>query len=362
MAAEEPNEGIFAGIRKEMQRASLRARNGIKWAAGAEFAPLHPTPSDLIWREGKAQMRHYRRDSPPRFGPPVIVFVGLVGQSYVFDLYKGGSLVELLIAAGFDTYVMDWGTADELDSGNTLETYMKHYLPQALEAVADVSDYNEFNFFCYCMGGVMMVHALAGRAPLRPNCVVALASPFDWRHLGATIDALRVGGLEVDDILDETGNVPGPLLVQAFKRLKPTSSLVNYANLWQNLWNDRYVEGYQAIGRYLTGHGPMPGALTRQIVQQWMRDNAFMSDTLRFAGRRARLSSVRGRFLAVIAEKDDIAPAAATTVIEDILPQAKVELLKVNAGHVSLFVGREAVKIVMPQVIKWIQDQSEETE
>ncbi len=263
--ATEPNErGAGAGVREHLHRNLLRARNGIKWLAGTEFAPEHPTQSDVIWRGGKAEMRHYRRDSPPRLGPPVVAFLGLVGRSNIFDLYKGGSIVQMLMDWGFDAYVMDWGVADELDSPNTLETYMGHYLPQALKAVAEVSGYDNVHFLTYCMGGAMLVHGLAGKVPVSARSVVTIAAPFDLRHLGATFDAIREGKIKPEDLLDDTGNVPGPLLVKSFKRRKPTYALVAGANLWENLWNEQYLEGYQAIGRYLSSYPPLAGALLRQ--------------------------------------------------------------------------------------------------
>ena len=362
MASEQDEGGVLAGLFKEIQRASVRTRNGIKLLGGTEFSPVHPTPSDVIWREGKAEMRHYRRESPPRFGPPVVALLGLVGQSYVFDLYKGGSIVQMLMDWGFDAYVMDWGVADELDSENTLETYLQHYLPRALAAVAEVSGYDDVNFFAYCMGGVMLMHGLAGKAPIPARSIVTLASPFDLRHLGATFDAIREGKIKPEDVLDETGNVPGPLIVRSFKRRKPTYELVSYVKLWENLCSDRYLEGYQAIGRFLADYPPLSGAVLRQLIQQWMVGNAFMSNGLRFAGRRASLANVRCPILAVIAEKDEITPLESTAPIVDILPNAQVELLRVDAGHVSLFVGRDAVKVVMPKIFKWIEDHSEEAE
>ena len=354
-------DGLLAGIRKEVQRASIRARNGIKWAAVAEWAPEHTTPSDVVWREGKAELRHYRRDTPPRFGPPVVAFLGLVGRSYVFDLYQGGSIVQMLMDHGFDAYVLDWGAPDGLDAHNTLETYLDHYLPHAMEVVAEESGYDDVTFFGYCMGGLMITQALAAQVAVNARCVVTLGSPFDWRYLGSTIDALREGKVDPEDLLDETGNVPGPLLVQGFKRLKPTSDIVNYVNLWQNLWNDKYVEGYQAIGRFLSSHAPMPGAVMRQVVQQWMVGNGFATDGLHFHGRPISLADIDVPYLAVIAERDDIAPIEATTAIVESLPNADVEVLRVDAGHVSLFAGRDAVKVVMPRIFSWIERHSEET-
>lgn len=350
------------GLARELKRASVRTINGLKLLAGTEFAPVHPTPSDVIWREGKAEMRRYHRDTPARFGPPVVTLLGLVGRSYVFDLYKSGSIVQMLMDWGFDAYVMDWGDTDELDSGNTLETYLQHYLPRALEAVSEVSGYDDVNFLAYCMGGLMLVHGLAGKAPIAARSIVTLASPFDMRHLGPTFDAIREGKLTADGLLDETGNVPGPLIVRSFKRRKPTYDLVSYAKLWDNLESDRYLEGYQAIARFLSDYPPVSGAALRQLIDQWMVGNAFMTNGLRFADRRANLANVRCPILAVIAEKDEITPLPSTAPIEDILPNARVELLRVNAGHVSLFIGRDAVKVVMPKIFEWIEGHSEETE
>ena len=350
MTTETQQERLLAGIRKEIERNVVRTRNGIKWVAGTQFAPKHPTPSDVVWSDGKAELRRYRRDSPPRLQPPVVAFLGLVGQSYVFDLYKGGSIVEMLMDWGFDAYVMDWGVPDELDAGNTLELYLQHYLPRALESACEASGTDEVNILAYCMGGCMMMQGLAGQAPLPVRAMVTLASPFDWRHLGATTDLIREGKITPEDVLDDTGNIPGPLISQSFKRLKPTADFVNYANLWQNLWNDKYVEGHEAIGRFLTTHGPLPGAVFRQVVDQWTLDNAFMNDSLRLGGRHASLDNVRCPVLAVIAEKDDITPLESATPIVDILRNAEVQTLQVDAGHVSLFAGRQAVK---PEFRSW---------
>ncbi len=351
--------GVLGAVRREMARSAIRTRNGVKWAAGSEFAPPHPTPSDVIWRHGKAHVRRYRSDAPRRFQTPVVAFLGLVGQSYVFDLYKGGSIVEMLMEFGFDAYVLDWGVPDELDTENTLETYLRGYLPPALEAIAREADSDGVNIFGYCMGGVMSVHGLAAQPDLPVHSLVTLASPFDWSDLGSFVNAMKDGRIELEELLDATGNVPGSVIRESFKRRKPTGDIVNYANLWQHLWDDRYVESYQAINRFLSDHIPLPRGAAEQILAQWLRDNAFVNDTLRFNGRRVTLADIRTPVLGVIARRDDIAAEESTSALAEILPNAEVELMKIDTGHVSLFAGREAVKVVMPRVFDWIANHSE---
>jgi hypothetical protein len=54
-------------------------------------------------------------------------------RSYVLDLTPGNSFVERLLAAGFDVYLLDWGTPDERDAANRLEDYVDAAIPAAIE-------------------------------------------------------------------------------------------------------------------------------------------------------------------------------------------------------------------------------------
>jgi polyhydroxyalkanoate synthase len=354
-----PVSDVLSGVRREIERTAIRARNGIKYVTGAEWAPIRPTPSAVVWEDDKVRVRHYRRNGPPSLGPPVLAFLGLVGRSYVFDLWQGNSIVQLLMDRGFDVFVLDWGEPDERDAGNTFETYLRGYFPRALQAVLDESGAEELNALSYCMGGNLALQALAGQPTLPIRSLVTMATPMDFSHLGPVIDLLREGRIEPESMLDDNGNVPGALVRQSFKLRKPTGDLVQYVNLWQHLWSDDYMEGYQAIGRFLQDHIPIPGGIFRQIAEQWVQGNGFMEDTLRLGGRRISLGNVRMPVLGVIAERDDIVPEEATTPLVDVLSGADVELLRLDAGHASLTSGRKAVTVVLPHVFDWIASQSE---
>jgi len=351
---------VLGSVRREIERSSLRARNGIKYVRGGEWAPIEPTPSDTVWHEGKVHLRRYRGAGPPRLGPPVLCFLGLVGRSYVFDLWKENSIVRLLMDAGFDAFVLDWGEPDEEDSVNTLETYLQGYLPRAIKAVLLETGARDVSVIGYCMGGNLALHALAAQPDLPVRNLITMATPVDFRHLGPLIDALADGKIVPRSVLDDTGNVPGALVRQSFKLRKPTGDLVNYANLWQNLWRDDYMEGYQAIGRWLADHIPVPGELFLQVVDQWLRQNGFVNDALRLGGRRAPLEGIRIPTLAVIAAKDDIVPESASAPVVDILTGTNAELMRLDAGHASLTSGRKAVKVLLPQVFDWLAGHSEE--
>lgn len=360
MTPELPVGDVLSAVRREIERNAFRARNGLKYITGGQWAPVGPTPSDTVWHQGKAQLRHYRRESPAKYGPPVLAFIGLVSRAYLFDLWKGNSFVQRLMDAGYETFVLDWGEPDEEDAGNTLETYVQGYLPRAIEALIRETVSEEINMIGYCMGGDLALMGLAAQPDLPVRSLVTMAMPVDFRHVGPLGDALRDGRIGIESVIDETGNVPASMIENFFRIRKPTAELVQYANLWQNLWNDEYMVGYQAIGRWLREQIPMPGAAARQVINHWLRENAFYNDVLRVGGRRVSLHDIRMPTLAVIANRDDIVPEPAAAPVVDVLSGTNVETLRLDAGHTSLTTGRTAAKTTAPRIIEWLIQQSEE--
>ena len=70
---------------------------------------------------------------------------------------------------------------------------------------------------------------------------------------------LREGRLNPDELIDETGNVPADALYSGFYMLAPTVEVAQKATLLENLWNDEFVEGFQAMATWSRDHVPFPG-------------------------------------------------------------------------------------------------------
>lgn len=252
------------------------------------------------------------------------------------------------------------GEPDEEDAGNTLETYVCGHLPGAIEAVIDETNSGDVNVIGYCMGGNLALMGLAGRSDLPVRNLVVMATPIDFSHMGPLAEAIRDGRIRIDSVIDHTGNVPVNLIEIFFRIRKPTADLVQYANLWQNLWSDEYMQGYQAMGRWLHDQVPMPGAAARQIVEQWLGENAFLHDTVRIYGTPVSLRQIRTPTLAVIAERDEIVPEPAAAPIVEVLKGSQFETLHLDAGHTSLTTGRTAAQVTVPRILDWLAQHSEE--
>ncbi len=341
---------VLGRVERDVRRAAQRSRNGLRYAAGTSRPKVGRTPKDVVWRHHKAELWRYRNDGV-RHRPPVVIVHSLVSRSYVLDLYPGNSAIAFLLGEGFDVFLVDWGVADEAEAANTLETYSEGYLPEAIGAACEAAGSDDVTLLGYCFGGVLSLLAAARRPDLPIRNLVLMATPVDFTGMQAITALVRDGRLDPDELIDATGNVPPEAVEGAFRLLKPTAEYSQYANLWQHLWNDEYMEGYQAMGQWTRDHVPFPGAGFRLRVERLGRENGLMDGSL------ADLSAIDVAVLSVMAEKDHIVPLGAAEPLAQLIPHA--EELRLQAGHVGLVAGRAAAKVTLPGIAGWIAEHSE---
>jgi polyhydroxyalkanoate synthase subunit PhaC len=256
-------------------------------------------------------------------------------------------------------YLLDWGEPDERDAQNRLEDYVDDYIPAGVDRVRELSGCDEVNLFGYCFGGdlTLLYAAHHPDAPLRSLTVVA--TPVDFRHMGPLADLFRLGGLEVDQVVGDDGNVPPSVVVQGFKTLTPTAEVTRYVTLWERLWNDEYVAAYQAMTGWSDDHVPFPGAAARETVSMLVRDNGMVTDRLQVGGDPVHLSDITVPFLTVRANRDHIVPPDATAPLIDLIGSPDKHELRLDAGHMGLVVGRTAARTTVPTILEFLRRRSE---
>ena len=349
---------VLHRVERDVERALQRGRNGLRYAAGTSRPKVGQTPKDVVWRRHKAELWRYRNDDV-EYKPPIVIVHSLVSRSYVLDLYPGNSAVAFLLREGFDVFLLDWGVADGADAGNTLETYADGGIPDAVAAACDVAGTEDITLLGYCFGGVLSLLSCARHPEMPVRNLVLMATPVDFTGMQAITALVRDGRLDPEDLVEPTGNVPPEVVENAFRLLKPTAEISQYATLWENLWNDEYMEGYQAMGQWTRDHVPFPGAAFRQTVEQLVRRNALMDGSLVLGGRPVDLRLIRCPVLNVMAERDHIVPAPAAEPVPQLVGSNEAEELRLAAGHVGLVAGRAAAKVTLPGIAGWIADHSE---
>ena len=351
---------LVSRVNRDVQRSILRARNGIRYLRGTHRPKLGATPKDVVWKRGKAELWRYK-GGRVRYGPPVVIVHSLVSRSYILDLRPGNSMVEYLVDAGLDVFMLDWGVPDELDADNDLERYVDWYLPRALAAVRRETGCDEVTLAGYCLGGVMAVLFAAGHDDAPVRNLVLMATPVDFSEMGAMVAMLREGRLDPGDLIDDTGNVPADVLYSGFYMLAPTTEIAQNATLLENLWNDEFVEGFQAMAAWSRDHVPFPGAAFRQVVELLIRENLLMTGSVPLGDRVVRLADARANVLNAMAERDNVVPPPAVEPAMQLVGDpARRHELRLPGGHVTFGTGKSAFKHTMPQLTRWIVEHSDE--
>ncbi len=306
----------------------------------------------MIWERGKAQLWRYEGERRTRRPALVIVF-SILGRSYVLDLRPGNSFVERMLEAGTDTFLVDFGVPDEVDSANTLETYVDNYLPRAIRAAAEETG-QDVDVLGYCFGGILTALCLAGHPDLPVRRAALMATPIDFSRVEGVLALFVRRRLEVQEILDDTGNVPADAVYRMFRGFKPTSDISAYATLWEHLWNEEFVDGFQAMSQWVRDQVPFPGRCAAQCVELLLRQNALVEDRVRLGGRRVQLSSLRKPLLVVTAAHDHIVPPSMARPIIDLVGSDVIQELSVPAGHVGLVTSRQSVRYTLPGILEWM--------
>ncbi len=139
-----------------------------------------------------------------------------------------------------------------------------------------------------------------------------------------------------------------------FKLLKPTMDLSTNLNLWWNLWNDKYVEGFHALNKWANEYVAFPGEFFRQWVRDFYQDNKLYRGELVMGGRPVRLERITCPVFVVGAKEDYIAPPACVRALMDAVGSRDKEYIELPGGHISLIAGRGAAVHCWPKVSAWL--------
>lgn len=311
------------------------------------------TPREEVYRRGQARLFRY---ASTRTRPTPVLFVPNLGISrpYVFDLLPGASFIEHMTKEGFDFYLLDWGVFGTDDNDLTVEDCVTRILPRMVRKVLRTSGAGRLAVLGYCMGAPLAACCLAREPDLPVAAFVNMAGPIDFAHAGLFGVWLDRRFFDVDRVVDTLGQMPAEMIKAGFKLLKPTMDLSTGLNLWWNLWNKDYVDGYRALSRWANEYVPMPAEFFREWVKAFYQDNRLLRGGLVYGGRPIRLEAIRCPVLAIGAKEDYIVPPASVRALIDAVGSQEKEYVELPGGHISLIAGRSAPAHCWPRVSGWL--------
>lgn len=349
--------GVIDVARAEFERALKRNIAGLSYFASPAPA-LGSSAKDLVHAEGTMRLYRYRPLSDEVYRVPLLLVMATTNRGYIFDMVPGQSLVEFLLRAGYDVFMLDWEAPRPDEKGLGFEDYVLGFIPAAVGKVLEETGEPDLTVVGYCFGGVLSVlwAALHPEGPMKN--LVCFTTPVDFAAMEMFQAWADRRFFDVDRLVDSFGNCPPDFLYTAFDMLRPGGRIAGNIRLWDNLWNDEFVKSFRMFDRWSADMLPLAGEYFRQTIKLLMWENRLHAGTLEIGGRRVDLGAIAAPFLHVVAEHDHIVPRAASAPLIDRVGSTDKEEVVLKGGHVSLVAGGNAVKRLWPKLDLWLQERS----
>ena len=313
---------------------------------------INRTPSEVIEMKGRFKLLHYKSEDQVIHKTPILVIYSLINRHYILDLLPKISVIKNLQRQGFDIYTTDWNNPASYSRDLTLETYAEEYVGYAVEKIKEVSGSNKVSLFGYCWGGIFAL-IYAAMYPQNVKNLILHATPTDIEKEETTIENWTTH-LNVNNLIDTFGNVPGWFLNLAFVLRNPVEVLLKYPRYFSEPRNLEEINQFFAIETWLYDSIPIIGEIYREIVEQVYRHNLLIKNKMKVGKDTIDLKNITMPVLNIIGTEDDLVPPSASKSIINVIGSVDKKLIEFPTGHVGLCISKDAHEKLWPEVGRWL--------
>jgi polyhydroxyalkanoate synthase len=336
---------------------------GVKAIVDSYNIPVGLTPRKKIWQLNKTKLYYYESVKPPedRYPVPLLLVYALINKPFIFDLAPGRSFIEYMLEEGFDVYLLDWGEPGTEDKNLLFDEYVTAYLSRAVRKMLRYSGAKEFSMLGYCIGATLAVvyAAIYPEIPLRN--LILLTAPIDFSNQpeGSMAVWLQEGRVDIDELVNTMGNVPGEMIALWAKLLKPMENFLgSYVTLFKQMGNPTAVRGWQSINRWVEDVIPLSGGAFRQFVVEYLRGNELIRGKHEINGETVKLSNIKAALLNIVAQYDHLVSQSQSESIMEMVSSEDKELRIIPSTHVGIMVSRRAKFKLWPELAAWLSERS----
>lgn len=348
---------LMTNAQREFDRAMQRNIKGLSYF-NSPAPVVGASEKDVLIERGTMKLYHYRALSDEVYRVPILLVMATTNRGYIFDMVPGQSLVEFLLKAGFDVFMLDWNAPRADESKLAFEDYVLDFIPTAIERVKAETGEADFTLLGYCFGGVLSTLWAGLHPDAGMKNMVCFTTPIDFTKMDMFQAWADKRFFDVDKLVDTFGQCPPDYLYTSFDMLRPGARIAGNIRLWDNMWNDEFVKSYRMFDRWAADMLPLAGEYFRQTTKKLMWANELFEGKLEIGGRRVDIGSITVPFLHVVAEHDHIVPYEASAPLVNMVGSQDKEEVVLKGGHVSLVAGPNAVKRLWPRLVAWLEERS----
>lgn len=325
-----------------------------KIVSGQESVQIGQTPRTAVYQRDLLTLYRYCRETPATQKHPILIIYSLINRPAVLDLLPRRSVVERMLEAGFEVYLLDWGTPTALDYHAGLDTYINLYLRLAVKETLKDSRQAQLHLFGYCMGGALAAISTALR-PQGIKSLTLLGTPLVYRSENQLYKWSTDPTVCKPEKIVEAWRVAPAWSFEGFSLLTIDKKPEMLAHLYNKLDDEEFLDSYKAMERWVGEQIPMAAGVYAEFVKACFLNNDLCQGRMKVAGKTVDLSSIKVPVLTILGESDHLVPPETTGVDQNLFPHGDV--LRFPVGHVGLSVSSKSHAKLWPQVCNWMCNQ-----
>ena len=341
----------------EMQKKFIK---GIDIMLNLKNTESDTTPKDLVYQEDKMKLFHYKTMVKNPCPVPTLIVYALVNRQYMMDIQHDRSLIKSLLEQGLDVYIIDWGYPGPEDRYLTMEDYICGYIDDAVNFILEKTDKEQLNIIGVCQGGTFSTIYTALHKQKVKN-LVTMVTPIDF---DVDDGLLFVWGkhLNIDNIVDAYGVVPGSFMNAGYNLLKPFQLMLDkYVGLLGNMDHPEVVENFVRMEKWIYDSPGQAGETLRQFVKDLYQENKLVKGELEIGGRKIDLKEIDMPLLNIFAEYDHLVPPSASKPLNNLVSSKDKEMISFPVGHMGMYVSSRSQLEIAPKLGQWLLDHSKQS-
>ena len=164
---------------------------------------------------------------------------------------------------------------------------------------------------------------------------------------------------DVDKFVQAHGNIPAEYLQTCFLMMKPVQNFISkYINFYENIEDDKFVENFVAMEKWLGDNIALAGEVFREFVKYFYQQNLLIKNKLRISGKTINLKKIKCPVLNLIAQHDHLVPPASSTILNKLISSKDYKEINYPTGHIGMSVSDKSIIDLWPEAAKWLAKRS----
>ncbi len=340
---------------RELVDFSQKFARGIPALQAASGVEVGCSDKDAVFRDDKVTLYRYRPITKPAGVTPLLISYALVNRPYMMDLQQDRSLIRRLLEQGLDIYLIDWGYPDGADRFIDLDDYINGYLDSCLQHVLDTHKIDAANLLGVCQGGTFSL-CYTALHPERIKNLVTMVTPVDF-HTPENLLSKWARDLDVDAMVDSTGNVSGEMLNVAYVSLMPFRLMQQkYVSLVDILKDPRQVENFMRMEKWIFDSPDQAGEAFRQFTKWFFQQNRLMKGSVELGGTRVDLKQITQPVLNIFGKQDHLVPPSASRPMDTLIGSKDYTAFEMDVGHIGMYVSGKSQKQLPETIAQWLKE------